>query len=321
LNNESNVSPETTSEVKKAISYLNYVPNLAARSLSRGKAMALGLVIGWKVTSAFSSMLIEAMLSESMQRDHSLVLFSSEREIINPVRDAFLGRRVDGIIMDSKAAENPELTYLLHTLNKPYVVIHPEHLNNHRRASFVRIDNYKGAREAAGYLVGLGHRSIGFISYSSEPIRENDRRGGYCAALEEAGIQLNPEWIYEGMTLPAQIGYNGVMSIFPRHEEVTAIFAATDEIAMGALTALWQLGKRIPQDVSVIGFDDNMNAASITPPLTTIHQPVEEIASSAIDIMIRMIDEPEFKMEDRILPTTLVVRESCQPPSHNGRPA
>jgi LacI family transcriptional regulator len=315
INDESNVAPETYASVRKAVAALNYVPNTAARNLSRGRATAIGLVVGWSAESAFSSMLIDSMLHDTMRNNHSLMLFPSEAGTPGRVAAAFRGQQIDGIIMDSVAADNPGLIDQLHALNRPYVVIHPNFPDRYERGSFVRIDNYRAAKRATGHLVELGHRAIGFVSFPTEA-PGNERLSGHRAALEEAGIDFRSEWVYESMDLPVQIGFRGALQVISNHPEITAVFAATDEIAMGTLTAIWQLGLKVPEDISVIGFDDISMASVITPPLTTIHQSIDEVSRSAVELVIQMVEDPNRERVDLVLPTELVIRKSCMPPKN-----
>jgi DNA-binding LacI/PurR family transcriptional regulator len=313
INNEPNVAAETTERVKQAIAKLHYVPNTAARSLSRGRAMAIGLVVGWPVAASFSSMLIDSMLQDTMRNNHSLMLFPSDSGTADRVAAAFRGQQIDGVIMDSKAADNPGLIEHLHALNRPYVVIHPNYPERYNRGSFVRIDNFEGAKKATSYLATLGHRAIAFVSFPAD-MPGNERVSGYRAGLEEAGISYHPEWVYESTDLPVQVGHRGALQLISNHPEITAVFAATDEIAMGTLTAIWQLGLRVPEDISVIGFDDISLASIITPPLTTIHQSIDEVSRAAVELVIQMIEDPRREQVDVVLPTELIVRNSCQAP-------
>jgi DNA-binding LacI/PurR family transcriptional regulator len=137
---------------------------------------------------------------------------------------------------------------------------------------------------------------------------------GYRAALEEVGIVFRPEYVHESFDRPIQIGYRGALQLISDHPEITALFAATDEIAMGTLTAIWQLGLKVPEDISVIGFDDISLASLITPPLTTIHQPIDEISRAVVEMAIDMVENPPRERMDLVLPTELVVRKSCQAP-------
>jgi DNA-binding LacI/PurR family transcriptional regulator len=313
INNESNVAAETLERVKRAIADLNYVPNAAARNLSRGRAMAIGMVVGWSARAAFFSMLTDSLLRDTVRRGYSLVLFPGDGNAAHRVHRALLGRQIDGVILDSPAGDDAELVGRLEAMGTPHVVIHPNHPDRFSQASFVRIDNFAGAKLATGHLIDLGHRRIGFVSFPSDR-PGNERLSGYRAALEEAGIAFDPGLVYETLESPVQIGYRGALQLLPSHREITAIFGATDEIAMGALTGLWQLGLKIPDDVSVVGFDDIYLASNITPPLTTIHQPIDEISRAAVGMMVDMIKGATHVRRDVVLPTELVVRESCRPP-------
>ena len=118
----------------------------------------------------------------------------------------------------------------------------------------------------------------------------------------------------KSMDVPVKIGYRGALQLISDHPEITAVFAATDEIAIGTLTAIWQLGLKVPEDVSVIGFDDISLASLITPPLTTIRQPIGDISRAVVATAIDMVENPHRERTDVVLPTELVIRKSCQPP-------
>jgi LacI family transcriptional regulator len=309
INDEANVAADTSERVRQAIARLNYVPNSAARSLSRGRAMA----IGWSVSTAYSSMLIDHMLKDTTRVGHSFMLFPSDAGTAARVAAAFLGQQIDSIILDSMAAENPGLIDRLGALKRPYVVLHPNYLDRYEGSSFVRIDNFQAAKQATDYLIGLGHRAIGFVSFPVN-MPGNERLSGYRSALEDAGIGPRPDYVHESFDRPVQIGYQGALQLISGHPEITALFAATDEIAMGTLTAIWQLGLRVPEDISVIGFDDISLASNITPPLTTIHQPMDQISRAVVEMAISLAEDPHQERVDLVLPTELVVRNSCQAP-------
>jgi DNA-binding LacI/PurR family transcriptional regulator len=313
INNEANVAADTAERVKRAVARLNYVPNSAARSLSRGRAMAIAMVAGWSVNTAYSSMLIDNLLRDTMRSDHSLMLFPSDARTAERVAAAFLGQQIDSIVLDSMAADNPALIERLHALKRPYVVLHPNYLDKYERGSFVRIDNFAASKQATDYLTGLGHRAIGFVSFPTNT-PGNERTTGYRAALEQAGVDFRADYIFEAFDRPVQIGYQGALQLLSNHPEITALFAATDEIAVGTLTAIWQLGMKVPEDISVVGFDDISLASVITPPLTTIRQPMEEISRAVVQMAIDMVENPHGERLDLVLPTELVVRNSCLGP-------
>lgn len=322
LNGEPNVSERTTALVQAAIADLNYVPNSAARSLSSGKALALGLVVGWPVNSPYSSSLIEETLEACNHKGYNLALYSVANGYSQRIVDAFRGRQVDGIILDTNAAADDGLMGQLTELKVPTVVIHPNQRHPQSHVSYLEIDNVRGARLAVEHLIGLGHRCIGFIAHNVSHL--SDRCTGYTQALVEAGLPTDPAWIsisQEPYTDPAagttvsagitfQSGFNSATTLLSANPEMTALFAATDEFAMGALAAVWTLGRKVPDDVSVVGFDDIVYASMVAPALTTIHQPIDEIVALAVKHLIDTIKHPDTPTIDVVLPTNLVIRKS-----------
>lgn len=323
LNAEPNVSEETTVRVRQAIAELNYVPNSAARSLSSGKAMSIGLVVGWPVNSPYSSTLIEQTLKECTRHGYSLALFSVEIEdaITRRIIDAYLGRQMDGVILDTRAAQDDELMSQLDALKVPQIIIHPDRKHAQARASYVQIDNRLGAWQAVNHLIQLGHARIGCISYDSSLTQEIDRMGGYRQALADAGLPVRDDWIKRKAGLPFQVGFSGAVQLLSAHPDLTALFAATDEIAMGTLAAIWNLGLKVPDDVSVVGFDDISYASMIAPPLTTIHQPIDEIAAISVKHLIDTVDNPDRAPIDLVMPIRLVIRKSCRALEPERQPA
>ena len=312
LNNEPNVASETFDKVQRTIAELNYVPNLAARNLSRGRSMAIGLTMGWPVTSAFTSTLIDFAMRESAENGYSLALFSLETGISKKIVDAFRGKQIDGIILDTRTADDQDLIYQLDSLNVPYVVIHPNQRTSFEKTSIVRIDDQLAAQQATDYLIRLGHASIGLISHDLELKQQDERLKGYLSALKNANLPFRDEWIAKGSGSEFQVGFSGILKLLPHNQELSAIFMETDEIAMGALSALWKMGMKVPDDISVIGFDDIPYASMIVPPLTTIHQPIDKIASVAVKQLIKAIDDPNARPIDIVMPTRLVIRDTCK---------
>lgn len=321
LNNEPNVAPLTAEKIRTAIAELKYVPNIAARNLSSGKAMTIGLVVGWPVTSPFSSALIEATLKASVEHRYRLALFTIENNVANQIVEAFLGKQVDGVILDTNAAEIQELTQQIEQLHIPCLIVHPNCINDRpKKFSMVRIENVESARQAVAYLIQLGHRNIGSVGYNSNLTQEDERLQGYHQALREAGIRFKEGWIHRGIGLPNPVAMKGTLDLLTHHPEITAIFAASDEMATGTLGAIWKLGLRVPEDISVIGFDDIPYATMAVPPLTTIRQPIGEIGSLAIKHLIEIIDNPAAEQVDIIVPTELIIRDSCRPPRNGTHP-
>lgn len=324
LNGEPNVSKRTTDIVQAAIADLNYVPNSAARSLSSGKALAMGLVVGWSVNSPYSSTLIEEALEACNQQGYNLALYSVADGASRRIIDAYRGRQVDGLILDTNAAEDEDLMSQLIGLKVPTVVLHPNR-RPQSTVSCIQIDNVRGARLAVEHLIGLGHRCIGYISHGTNLNHLEDRQRGYLQALAAAGLPADPAWVsvakgplvdptrISAMSgLPFQSGYQSAIALLNAHPNMTALFASTDEFAMGALAAVWTLGRKVPDDISVVGFDDIVYANMVAPPLTTIHQPIDEIISQAVDHLIAVLKNPDTPPIDVVLPTRLVIRNSTR---------
>jgi DNA-binding LacI/PurR family transcriptional regulator len=314
VNHEPNVASETSQKVNQAIADLHYVPNVAARSLSRGKARAIGLVTGWPINTPYTSALIELCLKNSNQNCYSMVLFSLQKDISSKLADAYLGKQVDGIILDTNAAEDAQTIQQLDALSIPYVIIHPNHKDGHPNASFIEIDNVRSARQAVEYLIQLGHRAIGYIGNRTGLNFDLERLTGYHQALAQAGIPARAQWELSTPYPTDGFGFSGSLQLIHDHPELTAIFAATDDIALGTVSAVWQLGLKVPEDISVVGFDDIPYAVMIAPPLTTVHQPIDEMARIAVNHLISLIENPETQHIDLILPTQLIIRETCKPP-------
>ncbi len=315
VNEEASVSEKTRTRVLEVIRELKFVPNLAAATLVRRKAMAIGLVLGWPLKSTFSAALTDSAFSSCQKRDYGLVLFSRNTHIRRDIEKAITGKHIDGLILDSPSSMDRELVSLIESLGIPYVIVHPIELP-HADVSFVDIDDYGGAKLAISYLIELGHRHIGLILEESKRFRKHKRYAGYLDALTEHGIPVREEYQFfvgNAVNSGFQNGHAGARELMEKHPELTAIFCETDETAMGAMSAVWQAGKSIPEDISIIGFDDIRYAEMVNPPLTTIRQPVDAISEAAVAAVIGMIKDPEREPVQEVLSTELVVRNSTRP--------
>lgn len=315
LNDEPNVANATRRKVEQAIAELNYVPNAFARRLSSGHAKAIGVTLGWPVYSPYISKLIESAFRESYLNGYNFSLFSLADVGVDHIIAAYLGRQVDGFILDTPSSMNSELINELNDLDAPCVVVNPNTRAGFKYASFVSINDREATMQSTRYLIELGHRQIGYVAAQTEIKHQMDRIQGYRFALEEAGIPFREELVRTGKGLPVhELGIILGKELLENFPEVSAIMANTDDIAMGVMKTIWQQGLRIPDDISVVGFDDNYYTPLITPPLTTIRQPIEQLASTAVRLLIQQINDPGSKLVDLIIPTQLVIRDSCISP-------
>jgi LacI family transcriptional regulator, galactose operon repressor len=313
INDEDNIAAKTREKVIKAAAELGYVPNLAARRLALGKAMAIGLVLGWPIISAYASALIDSVLQACKNQGYGLVLFSVDEKVSIQVKQACLAKQVDGIIMDTITSLDQDLKKQLDASQAPYVIVHPNLTGGPYPASYVTIDDQKSAKTAVEYLIELGHKSIGFILDNSRLSQDRDRLSGYKQALAGANLPFRERLVHESSFRDFHSGLDGASHLMSANEDLSAIFCVTDEIAIGAMSAIWQTGRKIPDDISVIGFDDIRYASMVMPPLTTTRQPIAQVAEVAVNHLIEMIADPATEPLQAVLPTSLIIRETCKP--------
>jgi LacI family repressor for deo operon, udp, cdd, tsx, nupC, and nupG len=232
--------------------------------------------------------------------------------VTDQVVRACLGKQMDGLILETIPGYDAGLRAQLDSLKIPYLVVHPASMDGMEGVSYVTIDDHHGARTAVEYLIDLGHRSIGCLVGNLDYVQDEGRLNGYHEALVDAGIPLQEALVYRENPSDFSLGYSGALRLMANNTDMTAIFCHTDEVAMGAMSAIWQSGRKIPDDISIVGFDDIQYAAMVIPPLTTIHQPIEQIGKAAVKQLIKLIDDPSTGQLAEVLPISLVVRDTCR---------
>ena len=284
---------------------------MAARSLAGGKTYILGLVIPTGVSSVFSDPyfpnLIRGISAACREQEYSVMLWLAEpdyerRTIMHMLRNGF----IDGVIVSSMPVDEVIVDALARS-TLPFVLVGRD--PTHPNASYVDVENRRGAIEATTHLVRIGRRRIAAITGPLNTIVGIDRRDGYLEALQQRGIDPDPDLIVEG-NFSEEEAYNLTHSLLAH--EPDAIFAASDAMATGVLRALRDAGKRIPEDIAVVGFDDMPFAAHTDPPLTTVRQPIQRLGSLAAETLIDMIEHVDETHTRRLLlPTELIIRKSC----------
>ncbi|MCC3655642.1 MULTISPECIES: LacI family DNA-binding transcriptional regulator [Streptomyces] len=311
LNGSPLVSDAAKAAVEAAISELNYVPNSVARSLVTSRADSIALVIPESESRLGSEPYFSAVirgvstgLAES-QIQLLLVLVRDQRELDQFTR--FLAaRRVDGVLLVSVHRDDP-LPGLLEEMGLPTVLAgrrSPDEVLPH-----VHSDNLGGAAEAVRHLLERGRTRIATISGPLDMDVGHSRLQGWRDELRRGGLEPD-----ESMAEPADFTEEGgraaIRALLERHPGLDAVFAASDVMAAGAVAELRKLGRRIPEDVAVVGFDDSIIARHTDPPLTTVRQPVEELGRTITELLLKEIDEPGSAEHSLVLPTSLVVRDS-----------
>jgi LacI family transcriptional regulator len=312
------ISPGTWRRIEEAARDLGYHPHGAARALAGGASLTIGLVL----RQSAEQVAADALLAETLWGVASAARTSGYRVLVEPLSPAggryselLLSQRVDGLIVSGPRVDDEELVALV---ADGFPIILQGSLPNVPAPS-VDIDNRASARVAVEHLVALGHRRIGCIT--NGPLAYTaaaDRLAGYRDALEAAGIGYDPEIVAEG-AFDAASGHSSMTSLLDRADPVTAVFVASDIVAFGALRAIREAGRRVPADISVVGFDDIPLARHFDPPLTTIRLPANELGAAAGRALVdRLAGRPT---SDRtLLPTELIVRDSTAvPPISGGR--
>lgn len=312
INNAAGVKASTRRAVQRAIDELDYVPNLAARSLAGRRADAVALVMtktDWRLFgepffSEVARAVGDALTEADVQLLLTLVRTDAERQrLVKYVR----GGRIDGALLMSVEAED-RLPDMLADAGLPMVLLGRR--SNEERVTYVDADNVGGARAAVAHLTRGGRKAIATITGPPEMYAARCRLRGYREALADAGLDEVPSLVAQGDFTEAS-GRRAMAGLIDRHPEVDAVFAASDTMAAGALTALREAGRRVPQDVAVVGFDDFELAEQTEPPLTTVRQPMEEIGRTMVRLLLEQLDQPQVAWSHVLLRTRLVVRASA----------
>jgi LacI family transcriptional regulator len=307
--NNKGVRPDKRERVLRAMTELGYVANLQARSLAGGKSNIIGLLIHSLNVEYFGE-IVRGVDDELALLQYDLMLYTTHRR--RGRESAYVTRLtrnlVDGLLLI--LPQNPD-AYLetLRLRRFPYVLVDP-----HGAAldvPSVGTTNKQGGYDGTQYLIELGHRRIGFITGNMEIACARDRLEGYQLSLTDNGIAFDPLLVQEGDFLQ-QRGYSCTLELLNLAEPPTAIFASNDISALGVMEAVRDRGLHIPDDISILGFDDIPQIEHVHPPLTTIRQPLADMGRVAAQLLMTYITNPETDAKRIELPTELIIRQSCQ---------
>jgi DNA-binding LacI/PurR family transcriptional regulator len=312
LNDSDYVAEETRARVQAAIEELDYRPNAVARSMVAGRTYTLGC-ISPNLTDYTFAKIIESAQAEARRQGYFVLTGNAQSEPdVEPLLEEMLRRRVDGLLALNPRADG-RYHYFLPLIEKGVAVVYLGNAPHEEPVSSVRCDDRQGGYRATRYLIDLGHTSIATFS---GPINEEctlDRLDGYRRALSQAGLDFDPALTISG-DWSATSGYRAARRLLETGCTFSAIFAQNDRMAIGAIRALRETGRRVPDDVSVIGFDDIPVASYFDPPLTTLHQLLEESGRRAARLLIETIHDPHRSPDQVLIPARLIERASCAPP-------
>ena len=309
INNKDHVSPEKRERVLRAMAQLGYVANMQARSLAGGESRVVGLLVDY-LSSSYMDEIIRGIDEALDAENYDLMLYTTHRR--KTKESAYvtkLTRRLaDGLLLVLPRNAGAYLD-TLRQRQFPHVLV--DYLSDKQNVPSVSTTNFRGAYDAMSFLLSLGHQRIGIITGTMEFGCARDRLDGYRAALKDHGIPTNPQLVCEGDFMQPQ-GYECAQRLLGLAERPSAIFASNDMMAFGVMEAARERGLRLPEDLSIVGFDDIPQASHVHPALTTIRQPLEEMGRSAALLLLKYIAHPNAEIERIELPTRLIIRESCQ---------
>lgn len=309
------VSDDVKLRVQAAMKDLNYQPNALASSLRSGKTHTIGLILP-DSTNPYFAEIGHKVEARAYQLGYSVILCNSQD---NAEKESFYlnvlyTKRVDGIILVSVGAEVSTLKFLR---ERRIPVVAVDRNFPEGELDMVQGDNHRGGWLAARHLIDLGHTRIGCVTGTFQINPSSERYHGFRQALEESGLELDPALVMGGDFRP-ESGWQLGLQLLRQTDRPTAIFAWNDLMAIGVLRAASECGLRVPQDLSVVGYDDIELSAFINPPLTTVHQPKSEMARIAVECLVsKTWSEPEG-FNRHILEPILITRKTSGPAPQPG---
>ena len=311
INGRPGISEETTFRVQKAIKDLGYRPFSVARSLRTRETKTIALVVSDIANPSFATM-ASAAEDYAHKAGYSLVLYNThddtDREA-NYMRTA-IERWVDGVVFVSAKDQMASLV-ALQAAGIPSVAV--DRIPEGYEGYSVTLDNVEAGRLAAEHLLDLGHTCIAHISGPLELRLSRERLVGFRNAIEARGYQSGPCIENQQGNWVCSSGYSAMKKLLLQREGLTAVFAANDRMAIGAMQAIYEAGLRIPEDISVVGLDDIEVAAFQIPPLTTVRQSFAQLATLGVQLLSDILAGKEIEQEMRIIKPELIIRKSTCP--------
>lgn len=315
INHSGYVSAEVRKRVLRAAEKLQYRPNMLARQLKGQRTHAVGVMLP-DIANPFASELLTGIRQTLDGLGYNAFVSVSDRGVERERAglQSLVDHRVDGLIIATRGTNIGDATIRdLVRQNIPVVTI--GRMFATLKVDTVSADDYQGAFDLTSHLIALGHRHIAFLGISAEDAHKLHRFEGFAAALSAAGLKLRPEHIVGPRNAPSfstqEDGYVGMKKLSQSKQRPTAVFSRNDFTAIGALRAAHELGLRVPDDIAIAGFDDIPLAAYISPPLTTVSQPIREQGELAAQMLIERIEgRRQGRHQRHVMPCELVVRQS-----------
>ncbi|MGL4859595.1 MAG: HTH-type transcriptional repressor PurR [Enterobacteriaceae bacterium] len=303
------VAENTQAQVWQAINSLNYSPSAIARSLKTNNTRFIGLLAATNEAPYFAE-IIQAIEQHCYSHGYTLILCNTWNDLQK--QQAYLAmlvqKRIDGLLVMCSEYPQP-LRHLLSNYSElPMVIMDSESVLDNQ-AAIIQDNGFNGGYMATRYLIERGHRAIATITGQLSKHTGSARYEGYLQAMHDFAIPLREEWIVQGDFEP-ESGYRAMQQLLAQTPHPTAIVCGGDMMAMGAICAADEQGIRIPHDISIIGYDNVNNSRYFTPALSTIHQPKEQLASAAIELLLNKISKQRAEPQNIELQPSLIERRS-----------
>lgn len=311
INNSRPVSEELTKRVHDAMEELDYQPNLLARSLRMKKTKTIGVILP-DISNSFFADVARAIEDSSFTHDFSVIFCNTDGDMAKEIiyTRALSEKQVDGIIFVA-SGDSAELVRSLQAQRMPVVIV--DRPLGEINADTVISNNAPGAFQAVQHLVQLGHRRIACITGPSVLETSTQRLFGYRKAMQEAGLPIQENMIARS-NFRFEGGRDAAIKLLTLPDPPTAIFAFNDLMAIGAIGAAKSLGMMIPDDLSIVGFDDILISSYFNPALTTVVQPKYDLGVLATTMLLERIENPRLPKRRELLPTNLIVRATTAAP-------
>ncbi|MFM9279774.1 LacI family DNA-binding transcriptional regulator [Paenibacillus jiagnxiensis] len=317
LNGYGDVNENTRQKIIQVSKDLNYSPNTLARGLVMNKSRTIGLLVSGmnrqNAKDQFTFEVLSGINEYASEQDYDLILFStnSTKQREKTYSQLCKERRVDGVILSGIKTDDPYLQEVVES-DIPCILIDIPMKSD--TVGYVTTDNVLGASTAVSHLIGLGHRNIAMVNGHDQAFVSPQRLQGYKEALETRHLPFRPEWVVNG-AYDEETARQEAEKLLARCPEITAVFCASDLMALGVLKAAVSLGRRVPEQLSVVGYDDILLASYANPPLTTISQNKFQLGYEAATMLIHML-EGSREPHEMYLDTQLVIRHSTSE-NHN----
>ncbi len=317
-NGEPNVRPATRERVLEASRQLNYTRNISARRLASQRSFIVAMLYHDDEVNHYLPDIQHGALERCHAHGYSLLVHpfvGGVDDAADEVRNLANQALFDGLIVTPPLADSKKLSAQLGDMGLPFVRVSQLHRGEY--SSSVSVGDEAGAYAMTEHLAKLGHRHVGFIIGNPNQGAAIDRLNGFRAAVRDFGLETKDGWVEQG-DFKYESGILAATKILAAKSRPTAIFASNDDMAAGALFVAHRQGFTVPDDLTVVGFDDIAMSQRLYPPLTTVRQPTKQVAAAATEMLVQSLVSGDTEITNIELPTELVVRESCCPPPGQG---